>query len=122
MEVQSVLKTDNVQIKVGKAWSEYCMEKGIVLPHHPWQNSTEPREYEGVRNRDMNVQKMASTKKSTWKLIMDVTFGHAKTRSIFRKWEMQGNVFHKICHVCKTKTCVEGGDTLEGKRGKQRNR
>eukprot|EP00957_Ditylum_brightwellii_P033988 2574136-Ditylum_brightwellii.AAC.1 len=34
------------------------------------------QEYEGVRNWNVDVQKMASTKKSNWKLMMYVVLGH----------------------------------------------
>eukprot|EP00957_Ditylum_brightwellii_P202654 15331139-Ditylum_brightwellii.AAC.1 len=77
MEVPSVLKADNAQSK----WGGYG-------------------EYEEVVNWDVDVQRMASTKKAKWKLTMDVIFGHTQIRSVLRKQEMQGNVFHKICHVC----------------------
>jgi hypothetical protein len=48
------------------------------------------QEYEEVGNWDVDVQRMASTKKAKWKLIMDVIFGHTQTRSIFRfcVWEL----------------------------------
>eukprot|EP00957_Ditylum_brightwellii_P037408 2830738-Ditylum_brightwellii.AAC.1 len=37
---------------------------------------------------------------------------------LYRKQEMQGNVFHKICHMCKANAHVEGGDRLESTGGK----
>ena len=43
MEVQSVLKSENAQIKVRKAWSECCVGKESTQPHHLWEKSTEPR-------------------------------------------------------------------------------
>eukprot|EP00957_Ditylum_brightwellii_P016886 1273632-Ditylum_brightwellii.AAC.1 len=62
------------------------------------------QEYEGVRNWDVNVQNMASTKKSKWKLMMDCM------KRTIRLQPTQGKE--------QAKVCVEGEDTLKGTNGK----